>query len=114
MKFFVDENVSRRITERLERGGHVIIYGQDVAHGAQDVDVLALALAQSAIVLTEDTNFGVGRCEQRSRAANALEIRVCADHQPQGYRFESCPRSLFYTPAQAANPLAAWVFVDLP
>jgi predicted nuclease of predicted toxin-antitoxin system len=76
MKFFVDENVSRRIAERLERDGHLIVYGQDVAHGAQDVDVLALALAQGAIVLTEDTDFGDLVMRQHRPSAGVLLLRL--------------------------------------
>ena len=76
MKFFVDENVSRRIAERLERDGHVVIYGQDVARGAQDADVLALALAQSATVLTEDNDFGDLVIRQHLPSAGVLLLRL--------------------------------------
>jgi predicted nuclease of predicted toxin-antitoxin system len=85
MKFFIDENVSRRIAERLERDGHLIIYCQDVAHGAQDVDVLALALAQSAIVITEDSDFGDLVMHQHLPSAGVLLLRLSGmarSHQP--------------------------------
>jgi predicted nuclease of predicted toxin-antitoxin system len=83
VKLFVDENVSRRIAERLERDGHVVIYGQDVAHGAQDVDVLALA--QSTIVLTEDNDFGDLVMHQHLHSAGVILLRLSGmarSHQP--------------------------------
>ena len=58
MIFFIDENISRRIAERLVRDGHTIVHGQDVALGKPDTDVLALAQSLGAIVVTEDTDFG--------------------------------------------------------
>lgn len=58
MIFFIDENVSRRIAERLARDGHTVVHGQDVALGKPDTDVLALAQSLGAIVVTEDTDFG--------------------------------------------------------
>src|SRR5262245_36867271 len=85
MKYFVDENGSRRIAERLERDGHLIVYGQEVAHGAQDVDVLALALAQGAIVLTEDNDFGDLVMHQHLPSAGVLLLRLSGmprSHQP--------------------------------
>jgi predicted nuclease of predicted toxin-antitoxin system len=33
MKLLIDENVSRRIVERLQEDGHTIILGQQVARG---------------------------------------------------------------------------------
>jgi predicted nuclease of predicted toxin-antitoxin system len=50
--------VSRRIAERLERDGHSIVHGQDVAQGKPDTEVLALAHALGALIVTEDTDFG--------------------------------------------------------
>lgn len=58
MNFLIDENVSRRIAERLAQDGHTIVRVQDVALGQPDTDVLALAQSLGAIVLTEDTDFG--------------------------------------------------------
>lgn len=58
MIFFIDENISRRIAERLAGDGHTIVHGQDVAPGKPDTDVLALAHSLGAIVVTEDTDSG--------------------------------------------------------
>jgi predicted nuclease of predicted toxin-antitoxin system len=43
MKLFIDENVSRRIAERLALDGHSVFLGQHIAHGKQDDDVLDTA-----------------------------------------------------------------------
>lgn len=58
MKLLIDENISRRIAERLALNGHMVILGQQVAQGKPDEEVLALALTLNAIVLTEDHDFG--------------------------------------------------------
>ena len=43
-------------------------------------------------------------------ALNPFKFRVSIASYPQGYRFESCPRSQLPLPSQVANPLRAWVF----
>ncbi|MGH2484768.1 MAG: DUF5615 family PIN-like protein [Ktedonobacterales bacterium] len=76
MKFFIDENVSRRIAEQLEHDGHTVIYGQDVAHGASDTAVLALARAEDAVIVTEDNDFGELVMRQRLPSAGILLLRL--------------------------------------
>lgn len=76
MKFFVDENVSRRIAEQLEQNGHTVIFGQDVAHGASDTTVLALARAEGAVIVTEDNDFGELVMRQRLPSAGILLLRL--------------------------------------
>ena len=58
MNLLVDENVSRRIAERLQQDGPTVTLGQQVALGQPDHEVLALAQRLNAIVLTEDSDFG--------------------------------------------------------
>lgn len=76
MKLFIDENVSRRIAERLARGGHTVVHGQDVALGKPDTDVLALAHALGAIVVTEDTDFGDLVMRQGLPSAGVILLRL--------------------------------------
>lgn len=76
MKLYIDENVSRRIAEHLQRAGHTVIYGQDVAHGARDSEVLALARSQGAVVVTEDNDFGELVMRQGLPSAGILLLRL--------------------------------------
>ncbi|HEX6818376.1 MAG TPA: DUF5615 family PIN-like protein [Ktedonobacterales bacterium] len=76
MKLYLDENVSRRIGEFLETEGHIVIYGQDVAHGASDTAVLALARSEGAVVITEDNDFGDLVMRQRVPSAGIVLLRL--------------------------------------
>ena len=58
MKLLMDENVSRRVAERLQFDGHTVIFGQHIAAGKPDHEVLALASSLGTIVVTEDNDFG--------------------------------------------------------
>jgi len=58
VNLLVDENISHRIVERLQRDGHTLVLVRDVAFGYQDRDILELARQRSWVILTEDTDFG--------------------------------------------------------
>lgn len=76
MNLLVDENVSRRIAERLQQDGHTIILGQQVAQGQPDHEVLALAQRLAAIVLTEDSDFGDLVMRQHLPAVGVILLRL--------------------------------------
>jgi predicted nuclease of predicted toxin-antitoxin system len=58
MRFLADENVSRRIIERLRAGGFDVISIGETRSGAPDRDVLEAANAEGCILITEDRDFG--------------------------------------------------------
>jgi predicted nuclease of predicted toxin-antitoxin system len=58
MKLFLDENISLAITERLRQDGHELTLAREVTRSQPDRDLLAMALALGAIVVTEDNDFG--------------------------------------------------------
>ena len=76
MNFLVDENVSRRIAERLQRDGHTVVLGQQIAQGKPDHEVLALAPGLNAIILTEDNDFGDLVMRQRLPSAGVILLRL--------------------------------------
>jgi predicted nuclease of predicted toxin-antitoxin system len=76
MKFMIDENVSRRIAERLQQDGHVVTLAQQVALGQPDHEVLALAQRLAAIVLTEDNDFGDLVMRQHLPSAGVVLLRL--------------------------------------
>ena len=76
MNLLIDENVSHRIVERLRLDEHTLTLAQDVAASRQDTDVLALAQALGAIVLTEDTDFGELVMHQHLPSAGVILLRL--------------------------------------
>lgn len=58
MKIVADENMAHGIVARLRASGHEVIFIAEIAQGNADIDVLALALQEQAIVLTDDKDFG--------------------------------------------------------
>lgn len=76
MKLLIDENVSRRIAERLQTDGHEVILGQQVAQGRPDHEVLALANQMGAIVLTEDNDFSDLAIHQQLPSEGIILLRL--------------------------------------
>jgi predicted nuclease of predicted toxin-antitoxin system len=60
MKFLLDENADRRLIPFLKHLGHnVTVIAQDYPHGLLDQEVLALAVQEERILITQDTSdFG--------------------------------------------------------
>ncbi len=58
MKFLADENVDKPIVERLRKDGNVVIYVAEVEPSISDDEVIKLANQESALLLTEDKDFG--------------------------------------------------------
>jgi predicted nuclease of predicted toxin-antitoxin system len=54
----VDECIPRQLVEALRINGHDVIWAQDVCAGDDDTLVLARAVAEDRILLTEDRDFG--------------------------------------------------------
>ena len=60
MKFLLDENADRRLIPFLKHLGHnVTVIAQDYPHGLLDQEVLALAVQERRILITQDiSDFG--------------------------------------------------------
>jgi len=58
MRFVADENVSRRVVERLRADGHDVMLVAGMLSGMSDTDVLKLAQTETRILITEDRDFG--------------------------------------------------------
>lgn len=58
MNLLADESVDRPIVERLRQDGHATLYVAELAPGVSDEDVLREANSRSALLLTEDKDFG--------------------------------------------------------
>jgi predicted nuclease of predicted toxin-antitoxin system len=76
VNFLVDENISHRIVERLQRDGHSLVLVRDVAFGRQDRDILELARQRIWVILTEDTDFGDLVMQQHLPSAGVILLRL--------------------------------------
>jgi predicted nuclease of predicted toxin-antitoxin system len=56
--FVADECVLASIIERLRASGHTVHAIREVSGGIADPDVLAIAVKQQAVLLTQDKDFG--------------------------------------------------------
>ena len=58
MEFLADESCDFAVVRALRAHGHDVVAVAEVARGAPDEDVIALALERRRILLTEDKDFG--------------------------------------------------------
>jgi len=58
MRFVADENVSRRVVERLRTFGFDVTLIAGALSGISDTEVLKVAEAEDRILITEDRDFG--------------------------------------------------------
>jgi predicted nuclease of predicted toxin-antitoxin system len=58
MRFVADENLDRSVIERLRSVGHEVVSVAEMEPGISDEAVLATANALSAMLITEDKDFG--------------------------------------------------------
>jgi predicted nuclease of predicted toxin-antitoxin system len=76
VKLLIDENIGRPIVARLRLEGHALTLAADHVPGHPDTDVLALAHALGAVVLTEDTDFGDLVTRQHLPSAGVILLRL--------------------------------------
>jgi predicted nuclease of predicted toxin-antitoxin system len=58
MKFLVDHNVGRGVAQALALDGHEVIFVGDVDPHMIDADILAWAVRDQRILITQDHDFG--------------------------------------------------------
>ncbi len=58
MRWLADECVAAPLVAFLRSGGHEVLYVAEAAAGFSDADVIALALREKRLLLTEDKDFG--------------------------------------------------------
>jgi predicted nuclease of predicted toxin-antitoxin system len=58
MRILADENLESEIVEALRKAGHTVSDIKEMTPGVDDPDVLALANEESAILVTNDKDFG--------------------------------------------------------
>ena len=73
MRLLADESVDARITTALRDAGHDVVSIIEASPGVSDEDVVARAVAEQRLVLTEDKDFG--RLAQASNAPGVVLVR---------------------------------------
>ena len=68
MNFVADESCAGPVIRALREAGHDVIAIAEVAEGATDDQVLARALDEKRVLITEDHDFGLRRTGIRARA----------------------------------------------
>ena len=58
MRWLADECVAAPLVAFLRTAGHDVLYVAEAAAGLSDTDVIALALREKRLLLTEDKDFG--------------------------------------------------------
>ncbi len=58
MKFLADENFEPQFVERLRQEGYEVLFLDEYDAGADDTEILQIAVKENAIVLTNDKDFG--------------------------------------------------------
>lgn len=89
MRLLLDENVSPIVGDALRAAGHDVRMAASTCAGAPDDAVVALAVAEGRVLVTEDKDFGELAFQQGLRPAGLIRLAL--------------PRQL---PAQKAAALA--------
>ena len=76
MNFIADENIDRQIVERLRYDGHDVRSVAEMDPGISDDEVLGIASAESAILLTADRDFGELVFRQQRIMAGVILVRL--------------------------------------
>ena len=95
MKFLLDESAEFRLATFLEGEGHdAKTIAHDFQHSLSDEEVLAIALREQRILITNDRDFGELIVRRRLGVANPSPNASChrrADSSNAIYKTVSCP-----------------------
>jgi predicted nuclease of predicted toxin-antitoxin system len=79
MRFLLDENADARLAGHLRGRGHdVTAVARDYPHALPDADVLALAVAEGRVLVTNDLDFGELIVRRRLPHAGVVLLRLRA------------------------------------
>ncbi len=76
MRWLADECVDAALVARLRADGHDVIYMAEIAPAASDAEVMARALRDNRLLLTEDKDFGDLVFRQGRQAPGIVLLRV--------------------------------------
>ncbi len=76
MKFYADENVPRRIVNRLRRDGHEVRHVVEQTRSLRDRAILRIALDEGTLVLTLDKDYRRMVLQEHQPTLGVIWIRV--------------------------------------
>ncbi len=76
MIILADENIALKLVQKLREEGHAISWIMDGFRGSDDPQVLERALSSTALLLTEDKDFGDLIFSQKLESAGVLLLRL--------------------------------------
>lgn len=76
MKLLADEGIDAAVVARLRSAGHEVTYIAELDPGIDDEQVLTLATAEAAVLLTADKDFGELVFRRRQVTAGVLLVRL--------------------------------------
>src|SRR3954452_2708209 len=79
MRWLADECVAASLITFLREGGHDVLYVAETAGGLSDTDVIALALRENRIMLTDDKDFGDLVFRRRQAVSGVVLMRVAPE-----------------------------------
>lgn len=82
MRFLADESCDFAVVRALRGTGHDVLAVAEVARGAKDSAVIALAREQQRVLLTEDKDFGQLVHAHGERASGVVLIRFPGSARP--------------------------------
>lgn len=75
MRFLADESCDFAVVRALRAAGHAVTAVGEVAAGASDEQVIATAVREGAVLLTEDKDFGQLVFAERRATGGVIFIR---------------------------------------
>lgn len=82
MKFLADQNVELAVIEGLRAAGHDVLAVREVSPRLPDEEVLALAVREARIVVTNDKDFGDLVYLRRQLASGVILMRLSDEGGP--------------------------------
>jgi predicted nuclease of predicted toxin-antitoxin system len=80
VRWLADECVAAPLVTTLRSLGQDVLYVAEAAAGLDDADVIALALHERRILLTEDKDFGDLVFRRERRVPGVVLMRVASEH----------------------------------
>lgn len=83
MRLLIDQNLARRVAMLLREAGHDAVHiGDRGLSSSEDDEILALDVAESRVLVSEDTDFGALLARSGSRLPSFVLIRAAEPLTP--------------------------------
>lgn len=79
MRWLADECIAARVVKRLREAGHDVSYAAEMAAGEPDIAIVALAIRENRLLLTDDKDFGELVVRRRWAVPGVVLMRVTSD-----------------------------------